>query len=280
MHSNNGLEVPQIGFGTWQAAPGQVERAVTEALRVGYRHIDCALIYGNQSEVQVGIAESGVPREEIVLVSKLWNNSHRPERVEADLDLTLKQLGTKYLDVYLIHWPVPFAPGDVLAPREDDGKSTKIDWEAPGVAATWKEMVRIYKETGKVKAIGVSNFNVELLEKIVKETGVVPVMNQIEAHPSLIQPELFAYCRWCFDCADRRQREGYQNHGLLSSRQQHHWQTSCHRFRPSQRHRQEVVQGTGAGANCMGCKEWLLCHPQERDTFEDQGESWLCGLTL
>ncbi|KAI9639292.1 aldehyde reductase I [Dioszegia hungarica] len=192
---NNGLVVPQIGFGTWQAAAGEVEKAVEEALRVGYRHIDCALIYGNQEEVRVGITQSGVKREEITLVSKLWNNSHRPENVEADLDLTLRQLGTDHLDVYLIHWPVPFVAGANLMPNEKDGKARAIDWEAPGVAQTWKEMVRISKETKKVRAIGVSNFNIELLEKIIKETGVVPVMNQIEAHPSLIQPELFAYCK-------------------------------------------------------------------------------------
>lgn len=189
---NNGVVVPQIGFGTWQAAPGEVEKAVAEALKVGYRHIDCALIYQNQQEVAQGIKDSGVPREEIVLVSKLWNNSHRPENVEADLDLTLSQLGTDYLDVYLIHWPVPFAPGKDLNPTKGDQRD--IDWDAPGVAATWKEMTRLAKETKKVKAVGVSNFNVDLLEKIIKETGVVPVMNQIEAHPSLIQPELFKYC--------------------------------------------------------------------------------------
>jgi L-glyceraldehyde reductase len=130
-------------------------------------------------------------------VSKLWNNSHRPENVEADLDLTLSQLKTPYLDVYLIHWPVAFRPGKELAPNNEDGTKA-IDLEAPGVAATWKEMVRISKETQKVKAVGVSNFSVEMLEKIIKETGVVPTMNQIECHPSLIQPELFAYCTFLF----------------------------------------------------------------------------------
>lgn len=151
-----------------------------------------------------GIKDSGVSRGEITLVSKLWNNSHRPENVEADLDLTLSQLETDYLDVYLIHWPVAFAPGKNLNPVNGDDKA--IDWDAPGVAATWKELVRISKETKKVKAVGVSNFNVELLDKIIKETGVVPAINQIEAHPSLIQPELFAYCecicRWKRACAD------------------------------------------------------------------------------
>jgi len=142
-----------------------------------------------------GIEQAGVPREEITLVSKLWNNSHRPENVEADLDLSLSQLRTSYLDVYLIHWPVAFKAGKELAPNNEDGTKA-IDLEAPGVAATWKEMVRISKETKKVKAVGVSNFSVEMLEKIIKETGVVPTMNQIECHPSLIQPELFAYCRF------------------------------------------------------------------------------------
>lgn len=191
--SNNGLTIPQIGFGTWQSAPGEVEKAVAEALKVGYRHIDCALIYQNQNEVADGIEQSGVKREEITLVSKLWNNSHRPENVEADLDLTLSQLRTSYLDVYLIHWPVAFKPGKELAPSNPDGTKA-IDTDAPGVAATWKEMVRISKETKKVKAVGVSNFSVEMLDKIINATGVVPTMNQIECHPSLIQPELFKYC--------------------------------------------------------------------------------------
>lgn len=134
-------------------------------------------------------------REEITLVSKLWNNSHRPENVEADLDVSLKQLKTEYLDIWLIHWPVPFQPGSELAPTEADGKSVALDKDAPGIAATWKEVVRIYEETKKVKAVGVSNFNVEQLKSIIDATGVVPVMNQIECHPSLIQPELFAFCK-------------------------------------------------------------------------------------
>ena len=153
------------------------------------------MIYGNQNEIADGIEKSGVPREEAFLVSKLWNNSHRPEHVEADLDTTLSQLRTSYLDAWLIHWPVPFKPGDDLQPAEADGKSRAIDKDAPGIATTWKEVVRIWKETKKVKSIGVSNFNIEQLETIINATGVVPVMNQIECHPNLIQPELFDYCK-------------------------------------------------------------------------------------
>lgn len=133
-------------------------------------------------------------REELFLVSKLWNNSHRPGLCEADLDTTLSQLRTSYLDCWLIHWPVPFKPGRELEPLSPDGKSRAIDHEAPGIAATWKEVVRIWKETGKVKAIGVSNFNIKQLETIIDATGVVPAMNQIECHPSLIQQDLFDYC--------------------------------------------------------------------------------------
>ncbi|ODN83423.1 hypothetical protein L202_01565 [Cryptococcus amylolentus CBS 6039] len=192
---NNGVTFPQIGFGTWQAAPGEVEKAVTEAIKVGYRHLDLALIYQNQDEVAQGIKDSGVKREDLFLVSKLWNHNHRPENVEGDLDLTLKQLNTDYLDAYLIHWPVPFVKeGDNLFPKTSDGKIA-IDWDGPSVVDTWKEVVRIYKETKKVKAIGVSNFTVELLDKIIEATGVVPAFNQIETHPSLIQPELYEYAK-------------------------------------------------------------------------------------
>ena len=135
-----------------------------------------------------------MPREEITLVSKLWNTSHRPELCEKDLDLSLKQLQMSYLDVWLIHWPVSFVPGDNLQPVTEDGKCKAVDKDAPGIAQTWKEVVRIWKETDKVKAVGVSNFNIPQLEKIIQATGVVPAMNQIECHPSLAQPELFKYC--------------------------------------------------------------------------------------
>lgn len=167
---------------------------MTEALRVGYKHIDAALVYGNQNEVGAGIKVSGLPREEITVVSKLWNNSHRPERVEGDLDLTLKQLGLDYLDVYLIHWPVPFLPGDNLFPKDSNG-DLAVDWDGPSIVDTWKEMVRIQKETKKARAVGVSNFTVEQLKKIIDATGVVPAVNQIECHPTLIQPELFKFCK-------------------------------------------------------------------------------------
>ena len=103
---NTGAKIPAVGFGTWQAAPHEVEKAVEIALRSGYRHIDCAAIYRNETEVGEGIRKSGVPRSEIFITTKLWNTKHEPEDVEAALDKSLKDLGIEYCDLYLMHWPV------------------------------------------------------------------------------------------------------------------------------------------------------------------------------
>lgn len=189
---NTGAKIPAVGFGTWQAAPKEVETAVETALRAGYRHIDCAAIYRNENEVGAGIKKSGVPREEIFVTSKLWNTKQETFRdAEAALDKTLKDLGLRYVDLYLIHWPVRFASGDRWFPLDDKGVFKAYDTD---IAKTWSIMEKLL-ETGKTKAIGVSNFNIRRLKELLATANVKPATNQIEVHPYLQQPELHKFCR-------------------------------------------------------------------------------------
>ncbi|CAN9368186.1 unnamed protein product [Alternaria alternata] len=189
---NTGAQIPAVGFGTWQAKPGEVERAVETALKAGYRHIDCAAIYRNEAEVGDGIRRSGVPRSEIFLTGKLWNTKHAPEDVEAALDKSLQDLGVEYLDLFLMHWPVAFngATGKWF-PLRESGVFDLVDIDP---ATTYKAMEKLL-DTGKVRAIGVSNFTIQRLNDLLSKTDVVPAVNQIEAHPYLQQPALFDVCK-------------------------------------------------------------------------------------
>ncbi|BGP33674.1 hypothetical protein JCM10296v2_005478 [Rhodotorula toruloides] len=191
---HNGKSFPLLGFGTWQSAPGEVGNAVSVALKAGYRHLDLAKVYQNQKEIAPAIANSGVPREEMFITSKLWNSQHRPDLVEPALDDTLKELGLSYLDLYLIHWPVAFpAEGDPhqnLFPKANDNE-VKID-DSVSLVDTWKAMIKLL-DTGKVRSIGVSNFSPEMVDAITEATGVKPVVNQIERHPHLLQRELIEH---------------------------------------------------------------------------------------
>ncbi|GAA5981885.1 hypothetical protein JCM11641_001931 [Rhodosporidiobolus odoratus] len=191
----DGNEIPQVGFGTWQAPDEQVKAAVVASLKAGYRHLDLAKVYGNQKAVGEGIKESGVPRSEIFITSKLWNSSHAPENVPAALEDTLKELDLEYLDLYLIHWPVAFVaegePTQNLFPKE--GNEVKID-DKTSIVDTWKAIVEL-KKGGKVKSIGVSNFSPKMIDAITSATGVAPVVNQIERHPSLLQKDLVKYAK-------------------------------------------------------------------------------------
>ncbi|KAI0253766.1 NADP-dependent oxidoreductase domain-containing protein [Lactifluus subvellereus] len=194
---NNGITIPQIGLGTWLSKPHEVENALVWAVEAGYRHIDCAYVYGNQDEVGAALKKvipSTVRREELFITSKLWNDAHRPSEVEKQLDITLSQLGTPYLDLYLIHWPVAFVPGRGLLPnRAEKPGEAEIDQDT-SIVDTWRAMLAL-RSTGKVKAVGVSNFPIQHLEAITKATGERPVVNQIEAHPLLPQDDLVEYCK-------------------------------------------------------------------------------------
>ncbi|KAF8309104.1 Aldo/keto reductase [Clavulina sp. PMI_390] len=178
---NNGVKMPVVGLGTWKSQPGAVEKAVEHALKFGYKHIDTATAYDNEKEVGMGIAASGVPRESFFITTKLNNDDH--DKVEQALHYSLKQLGVPYIDLWLMHWPAPMITPPSL------GKANKdIDW-----LDTWKEMERVYTNNkDKVRAIGISNFSVPYLERLLKVATITPAVNQIELHPSLQQKEVVA----------------------------------------------------------------------------------------
>lgn len=165
---NDGNLIPQLGYGVWQVGNDEAVAAVSEALKVGYRHIDTAAIYGNEEGVGKAISESGIARGDIFLTTKLWNGEQGYESTLKAFDVSLKKLGTDYVDLYLIHWPMP-------------SKDLFMD--------TWRAFIKL-KEEGRVKSIGVSNFRTADLERVIKESGVTPVLNQIELHPQFQQDEL------------------------------------------------------------------------------------------
>jgi 2,5-diketo-D-gluconate reductase A len=168
---NNGVEIPQLGFGVFQITPADTERATLDALEVGYRHIDTAEMYGNEKEVGAAVRASGLKREDVFVTSKLNNPFHAHDAALAAFDGTLKALGFDYLDLFLIHWPLP-AVGDYVE--------------------TWKALEAIHK-TGRVRAIGVSNFQPDHIRRLLDQTDTVPAVNQIEAHPYLTQDDVRAF---------------------------------------------------------------------------------------
>jgi len=193
---NNGLKAPILGLGTWKSTVGEVEKAVTHAIKAGYRHIDCAHCYGNETEVgaglKAGLAAAGVERSQLFVTSKLWNNKHHPEDVEAACRNSLADLGLDYLDLYLIHWPTGFLRGDEKFPKNEDG-SVKYDFDIHPTD-TWLAMEKLV-EKGLVKSIGVSNFNSVQIADILEKGKIVPATNQVECHPYLNQSKLLNFCK-------------------------------------------------------------------------------------
>ncbi|OKJ45155.1 aldo/keto reductase [Streptomyces sp. CB01580] len=164
---NNGVEMPQLGFGVWQVPDDEAAKAVATAIESGYRSIDTAAIYENEKGTGRAVAASGVAREELFITTKLWNAEQGYDSTLRAFDASLDKLGTDYVDLYLIHWPLP-------------AKDAYVD--------TYKAFEKIYSE-GRAKAIGVSNFLPEHLERLLGETSVVPAVNQIELHPQLQQAQ-------------------------------------------------------------------------------------------
>jgi len=192
---SDGNQIPILGLGTWKASPGEVYTAVCHAIDVGYRHFDCALAYQNEHEVGKAIrdkiAEGKIKREDVFVTSKCWNTYHPRELVVESFNKTMSDLDIGYLDLYLMHWPFSYQHGGDVFPRDEAGKmiTTVIDF-----METWQGIEELHK-AGKVKSIGVSNFNSEQLTRIIKEGSIPPVMNQVECHPYLNQGKLLNFCK-------------------------------------------------------------------------------------
>jgi len=169
---NNGVKMPRLGLGVWKVTdPGDVERAIHAAVQTGYRSIDTASFYKNEAEVGQAIRSCGVPREELFITTKIWNEDQGYDKTLAAFEESRKRLGLEVVDLLLIHWP---------------GKDKYID--------TWRAFEKLYRE-GFVRAIGVSNFQIHHLDKLIEASEIVPAVNQVEFHPLLTQKELLAYTK-------------------------------------------------------------------------------------
>jgi len=174
MRLNNGIEMPILGFGVFRInSNDETADCVKKAIKHGYRSIDTAMIYGNEAGVGKGIKKSGIKREEVFITTKLWNSDQGYEKTLKAFENSMERLMVDYLDLYLIHWPVP--------------KINKY-------IETWEALETLYRD-GKVRAIGVSNFNISHLENLITQCSIVPAVNQVEFHPWFLQTELFTYMR-------------------------------------------------------------------------------------
>ncbi|KAK7574430.1 hypothetical protein V9T40_011621 [Parthenolecanium corni] len=191
---NNGKKIPILGLGTWKSKPGEVTQAVKDAIDAGYRHIDCALAYGNEKEVgeaiKQKISEGVVKREELFITSKLWNTFHRADLVKDGIQKSLSNLGLKYLDLYLIHWPMAYKEDGELFPKD---KNDQIITSDVSYIETWKAMEKLVDE-GLAKSIGLSNFNSQQINEVLAIAKIKPVTNQVECHPYLNQKKLKEFC--------------------------------------------------------------------------------------
>lgn len=192
---SNGQKMPVFGLGTYQSRAGEVEKAVTEAIDLGYRHIDTAFYYQNEKEIgraiQAKIKDGTVKREDLFVTTKLWNNFHKEESVVPACKKSLENLGLSYVDLYLVHWPFAFKEGDDLMPRNEDGalQLSDIDY-----LETWKGMEECAR-LGLARSIGISNFNQEQITRLLGVAKILPVNNQVEVSINLNQKSLIEFCK-------------------------------------------------------------------------------------
>jgi 2,5-diketo-D-gluconate reductase A len=168
---NDSHTIPQLGFGVFEVPPEETVDATVHALRTGYRHIDTAALYGNEAEVAEAIKRAGLDREDVFVTTKVWNDDQGRERTQRAFERSLNRLGFDYVDLYLIHWP---------APAQDQ------------YLETWETLIE-FRDQGRTRSVGVSNFQIDHLERIIDATGVVPVLNQVELHPRLQLAELRSF---------------------------------------------------------------------------------------
>ena len=179
---NNGISIPVIGFGTYKATTEDGYGIILDAINAGYRHLDTAALYENEEEVGRAVRESGIPRDQFFITSKLNRNYLGYENTKTEFDRSLKKLGTDHIDLYLIHWP-----------RPDYGSKGFDDWEELD-RESWRAMEELLK-AGKIRAIGVSNFLPHHLENLLQSAEILPAVNQLELHPGYLQKETVDYCR-------------------------------------------------------------------------------------
>ena len=194
--SHGAGQIPALGFGTLIPDPSVTITATRDALEAGFRHLDCAERYGNEREVgtalQAALAAGAIAREELFVTTKLWNSNHRPERVEPAFQASLDRLGLNYLDLYLIHTPFAFQPGDNPDPRDSNG-NVLYDRDVT-LLDTWKAMERLV-DHGKCRAVGLSDITLNELKTLYESARIKPAVVQVEAHPHLPETELLEFCQ-------------------------------------------------------------------------------------